>query len=93
MVYDSRSWKVTEREGADDQYSLVATCQEDTLRINVGTEDDCHRAISINGQDLGVSAYPSYTLIDTNGNVLNVNAHPGNLDALESLVQKVLGKD
>ena len=41
---------------------------------------------------LNVNGYPTYRLIDRNGNLLNVNADPRNLDALENLI-KALKKE
>lgn len=38
---------------------------------------------------LNVSSYPTYLLIDRNGNVLDVNANPNNLDALEKLLKQM----
>ena len=36
---------------------------------------------------LKVNGYPTYRLIDCNGNLLDVNADPRNLDALENLLK------
>ena len=36
---------------------------------------------------LKVNGYPTYRLIDRNGNLLDVNADPRNLDALENLLK------
>ena len=36
---------------------------------------------------LKVNGYPTYRLIDRNGNLLDVNADPRNLDALENLIK------
>lgn len=41
---------------------------------------------------LKVNQYPTYRLIDSNGNLLDVNADPRNLDALENLI-KALKKE
>ena len=41
---------------------------------------------------LRVNSYPTYRLIDRNGNLLDVNADPRNLDALENLI-KALKKE
>lgn len=41
---------------------------------------------------LGVRSFPSYKLFDTEGNLLDVNADPRNLDALENLVKRLSGK-
>ncbi|MBO7477429.1 MAG: thioredoxin family protein [Salinivirgaceae bacterium] len=38
---------------------------------------------------LNVSAFPTYLLIDRNGNVLDVNANPNDLDALEKLLKQM----
>lgn len=38
---------------------------------------------------LNVSSYPTYLLIDRNGNVLDVNADPNDLDALEKLLKQM----
>ena len=39
---------------------------------------------------LKVNGYPTYRLIDRNGNLLDVNADPRNLDALENLLKALL---
>lgn len=41
---------------------------------------------------LGVRSFPTYKLFDTEGNLLDVNADPRNLDALENLVKRLSGK-
>ena len=41
---------------------------------------------------LRVNSYPTYRLIDRNGNMLDVNADPRNLDAFENLI-KALKKE
>ena len=38
---------------------------------------------------LNVNSYPTYLLIDRNGNVLDVNADPNDLDALEKLLKQM----
>ena len=40
-----------------------------------------------------VSAYPTYKLVDQNGNLLDVNADPHHLDVLEKLIKRILGKE
>ncbi|MBR3858965.1 MAG: thioredoxin family protein [Bacteroidaceae bacterium] len=40
---------------------------------------------------LGVNSYPTYKLIDRNGNILDVNADPRDLDALENLLRAMNG--
>ena len=40
-----------------------------------------------------VSAYPTYKLVDQNGNLLDVYADPHHLDALEKLIKRILGKE
>ena len=40
-----------------------------------------------------VSAYPTYKLVDQNGNLLDVYADPRHLDALEKLIKRILGKE
>ena len=40
-----------------------------------------------------VSAYPTYKLVDQNGNLLDVKADPRHLDALEKLIKRILGKE
>ena len=40
---------------------------------------------------LGVNSYPTYKLIDRNGNVLGVNADPRDLNALENLLKTMNG--
>jgi hypothetical protein len=37
---------------------------------------------------LGVNAFPTYKLIDRNGNVLDVNADPHDLDSLVQLLNR-----
>ena len=38
---------------------------------------------------LKVNAFPTYKLIDENGNILDVNADPRNLDALVRLIESM----
>ena len=40
---------------------------------------------------IGVRGYPTYKLIDRNGNILDVNADPHDLDALENLLKTMNG--
>ena len=40
---------------------------------------------------LGVNSYPTYKLIDRDGNILNVNADPRDLNALENLLKTMNG--
>ena len=40
---------------------------------------------------LGVNSYPTYKLIDRNGNILDVNADPRDLNALENLLKTMNG--
>ncbi len=40
---------------------------------------------------LGVNSYPTYKLIDRNGNILDVNADPRDLNALENLLKMMNG--
>ena len=40
---------------------------------------------------LGVNSFPTYTLIDRNGNILGVNADPRDLNALENLLKTMNG--
>ena len=40
---------------------------------------------------LGVNSYPTYRLIDRNGNILDVNADPRDLNALENLLKTMNG--
>ena len=37
----------------------------------------------------GVNSYPTYKLIDRNGNILGVNADPRDLNALEGLIKMI----
>ena len=39
---------------------------------------------------LGVNSYPTYKLIDCNGNILGINADPRDLNALEKVIKKIL---
>lgn len=41
---------------------------------------------------LQINGYPTYKLIDQDGNLLDVNADPRNLNALEGLIKRILGK-
>ena len=41
---------------------------------------------------LQINGYPTYKLIDQDGNLLDVNANPRNLNALEGLIKRILGK-
>lgn len=38
---------------------------------------------------LGVNSFPTYKLIDRNGQVLDVNADPRNLDALSKVLEQL----
>ena len=38
---------------------------------------------------LGVNSFPTYKLIDRNGNVLDVNADPRDLESLARLLEKM----
>jgi hypothetical protein len=40
-----------------------------------------------------VSAYPTYKLVDQNGNLLDVYADPYHFDVLEKLIKRILGKE
>jgi thiol-disulfide isomerase/thioredoxin len=40
---------------------------------------------------LGVNSFPTYKLIDRNGNILDVNADPRDLNALENLLKSMIG--
>ena len=40
---------------------------------------------------LGVNSFPTYKLIDRDGNILDVNADPRDLNALESLLKTMNG--
>lgn len=41
---------------------------------------------------LQINGYPTYKLFDQEGNLLDVNADPRNLNALEGLIKRILGK-
>lgn len=41
---------------------------------------------------LQINGYPTYKLIDQDGNLLDVNADPRNLNALEGLIKRILGE-
>ena len=55
--------------------------------VHFNLPDDQQRAIE---QYLGVNCFPSYRLIGVDGHVLDVNADPRNLDALEGLVKQLV---
>ena len=42
---------------------------------------------------INVQAYPTYKLVDQNGNLLDVDADPRSLDALENLLKRMTGKE
>ena len=64
------------------QYNVVG---DNVVHYNL--PDDQQRAIE---QYLGVNCFPSYRLIGVDGHVLDVNADPRNLDALEGLVKQLV---
>ena len=41
---------------------------------------------------LGINSYPSYRLFDQQGNLLNINANPHDIDAFEGLIKRILNK-
>ena len=41
---------------------------------------------------LGVNSFPTYKLIDRDGNILDVNAAPRDLNALENLLKVMSGE-
>ena len=74
---------------AEDSWKNVIK-QYDVLGDNVvhyNLPDDQQRAIE---QYLGVNSFLSYRLIGVDGHVLDVNADPRNLDALEGLVKRLV---
>lgn len=74
---------------AEDSWKNVIK-QYDVLGDNVvhyNLPDDQQQAIE---QYLGVNSFPSYRLIGVDGHVLEVNADPRNLGALEGLVKRLV---
>lgn len=74
---------------AEDSWKNVIK-QYDVLGDNVvhyNLPDDQQQAIE---QYLGVNSFPSYRLIGVDGHVLDVNADPRNLGALEGLVKRLV---
>ena len=55
--------------------------------VHYNLPDDQQQAIE---QYLSVNSFPSYRLIGVDGHVLDVNADPRNLDALEGLVKRLV---
>lgn len=75
---DEESWKNVIKE-----YNVTG---DNVVHYNLPTEQQA--AIE---HFLGVNSYPTYKLIDRNGNILDVNADPRDLNALENLL-KVMEK-
>ena len=71
---DEESWKNVIKE-----YNVTG---DNVVHYNLPTEQQA--AIE---HYLGVNSYPTYKLIDRNGNILGVNADPRDLDALENLLK------
>ena len=77
---DEESWKNVIKE-----YNVTG---DNVVHYNLPTEQQA--AIE---NYLGVNSYPTYKLIDRGGNILDVNADPRDLDALENLLKSMIGTD
>ena len=75
---DEESWKNVIKE-----YNVTG---DNVVHYNLPTEQQT--AIE---RFLGVNSYPTYKLIDRNGNILDVNADPRDLNALENLLKMMNG--
>ena len=75
---DEESWKNVIKE-----YNVTG---DNVVHYNLPTEQQT--AIE---HFLGVNSYPTYKLIDRNGNILDVNADPRDLNALENLLKMMNG--
>ena len=75
---DEESWKNVIKE-----YNVTG---DNVVHYNLPTEQQA--AIE---HFLGVNSYPTYKLIDRDGNILDVNADPRDLDALENLLKMMNG--
>ena len=75
---DEESWKNVIKE-----YNVTG---DNVVHYNLPTEQQA--AIE---HYLGVNSYPTYKLIDRNGNILDVNADPRDLNALENLLKMMNG--
>ena len=75
---DEESWKNVIKE-----YNVTG---DNVVHYNLPTEQQT--AIE---HFLGVNSFPTYKLIDRNGNILDVNADPRDLNALENLLKTMNG--
>ena len=75
---DEESWKNVIKE-----YNVTG---DNVVHYNLPTEQQA--AIE---HFLGVNSFPTYKLIDRNGNILDVNADPRDLNALENLLKTMNG--
>ena len=73
---DEESWKNVIKE-----YNVTG---DNVVHYNLPTEQQA--AIE---HYLGVNSYPTYKLIDRNGNILDVNADPRDLNALEKVIKMI----
>ena len=73
---DEDSWKNVIKE-----YNVLG---ENVVHYNLPSEQQ-----SAIERFLGVNSFPTYKLIDRNGCVLDVNADPRNLDALENMLKQM----
>ena len=71
---DEEGWKNVIKE-----YNVTG---DNVVHYNLPTEQQ-----SAVERFIGVSSYPTYKLIDRNGNLLGVNADPNDIDALENLIK------
>lgn len=87
----------------DIVYLYLANCSPDEAWKNVIKEYDVqgenvvHYNLPAEQQQavenfLKVNSYPSYRLIDAEGHIIDVNADPRNLDALERVIKQVMEK-
>lgn len=57
--------------------------------VHYNLPDDQQKAIE---SYLGVHSYPTYRLIDQEGNIINLNVDPRNLDTIENIIKQIYKK-
>lgn len=57
--------------------------------VHYNLPDDQQKAIE---SYLGVHTYPTYRLIDQEGNIINLNVDPRNLDTIENIIKQIYKK-
>ena len=57
--------------------------------VHYNLPDDQQKAIE---GYLGVHSYPTYRLIDQEGNIINLNVDPRNLDTIENIIKQIYKK-